>query len=450
MPEIPNGEVVELLVAMVRNACVNDGSVGSGHEHRSVATLEAYFGQRGEIFEPAPGRQSVLYRVPGTDPGAPRLLLIPHLDVVPADEGEWTHDPFEAEIADGYVWGRGTLDMLNVTAAMAALFKRHLHGDAPRLPGDLLFAAVADEEAGGALGAGHLVEDHWESVACDYLLTEIASPPFPSPTGPVIPVTVAEKGPAWRRIRTRGESGHGSQPYARPNALVPLAAAMGVLGSEPSPVLISDEWRSFVADLPIDDELRRRLVNPDLVDEAIDIIAITDPAFARWVHACTHLTVSPNTIRSGTKANTIPGGAVGEVDGRILPGQDQASVDDHFRKVLGPGLRDQLDVETIMEFPATASAPSGPLWEAIGDVAEQVTRTRRLIPAMTPATTDARFFRARGVTAYGVGWFDEKQSFAEMLSAFHGVDERVSIDSVGMTANFLLDVVDRFGERTAQ
>lgn len=450
MSEIPTGEVVDLLVALVRNACVNDGTPDSGHEHRSVETLAAYLGSRGEIVEPHPGRQSVIYRVPGFDPAAPRLLLIPHLDVVPADEGSWTHDPFAAEIADGFVWGRGTLDMLNVTAAMAAVFKRHLDGAAPRLPGDLILAAVADEEAGGRLGAEHLVEHRWDAVGCEYLLTEIAAPPFPSPDGPVVPVTVAEKGPAWRRIRAVGESGHGSQPYARHNALVPLAAAMGILGSGPSPVHIADEWRTFVAQLPIDDALRARLLDPDGVDEAIDVLAISDPAFARWVHACTHLTVSPNVIRSGTKTNTIPGEAVGDVDSRILPGQDEESVDDHFRKVLGPSLWDDLEVERVMDFPATRSEPSGHLWEAIADAAEDVTGTRRLVPAMTPATTDARFFRARGVPAYGVGWFDDSQSFAEMLSSFHGVDERVSVASVGMTANFLMEVVRHFGDRTKE
>lgn len=449
MTTIGDGEVVDLLVALVRNACVNDGTPDSGHEHRSVDTVAAYLGEDGVVVEPHPGRQSVVYRVPGSVPGAPRLLLIPHLDVVPADVSQWTHDPFAADIADGYVWGRGTLDMLNVTAAMTAVFKRYLSGDLAPLPGDLILAAVADEEAGGALGAHHLVEEHWDLVACEAALTEVAAPPFRSGGAAVVPVTVAEKGPSWRRLTTRGLPGHASQPYGRSNALLPLAGAMWRLGTEAAPVAISEEWRRFVAAIPIDAGVAAMLVDPDRVDEAIDVIAAADPSFARWAHACTHLTVSPTVLHSGVKSNVIPDLGSGEVDVRVLPGQDRETVDDHFRKVLGPALFEELDIEPVQEFPATTSPQEGPLWEAIGDAAETVTATRELIPSLTPVATDARFFRARGVPSYGVGWFDDRITFGEMLSSFHGIDERVSVASVGMTARFLGDVVAAFGRRTA-
>jgi acetylornithine deacetylase/succinyl-diaminopimelate desuccinylase-like protein len=145
----------------------------------------------------------------------------------------------------------------------------------------------------------------------------------------------------------------------------------------------------------------------------------------------------------------IPDEGVGDVDVRILPGQDQAAVDDHFRKALGPSLSEEVEIESVLEFPANGSPPSGVLWESIADAAETVTGTRSLIPSMTPVSTDARFFRARGVPAYGVGWFDDRLTFGEMLSAFHGVDERVSVDSVGLTTGFLADVVAAFGRRTA-
>ena len=443
------GDVVELLIAMVRNECVNDGSPESGQEHRSVATLRDFFGAPGVVVEPLPGRQSVVYRVPGSVDGSPRLLLIPHLDVVPADGVGWTHPPFAGVVDDGFVWGRGTLDMLNVTAAMAVVFKRYLEGAADPLPGDLVFAAVADEEAGGVHGARHLVEQHWDLVACDHLLTEVAAPPFRAATGAIVPVTVAEKGPAWRKIATRGSQGHASQPYGRPNALLPLARAMSLLGTQPAPVAISDEWRRFVAAIPIDEQMRAALTDPDAVDDAIDLLAVEDPAFARWVHACTHLTVAPTVILSGTKSNVIPGSGSGDVDVRVLPGQDRATVDDHLRKVLGPDLIEEVEVDIVQEHPATGSPLAGPLWEAIADTAERVTGTRALIPSMTPVATDARFFRARGVPAYGVGWFDDRMSFSEMLSAFHGVDERVSVASVRMTTDFLGDVVAAYGARTS-
>ena len=155
-------ETIPLLQEMIRNACVNDGTPDSGHEHRSVTTLQDYFGRGGTIVEPHPGRQSVVYRVPGKDPNAPTLALLPHLDVVPVTEESWHHDPFGGEVIDGSVWGRGAVDMLNLTAAMAVVFRPYLTGELEPLPGDLVFAAVADEEAGGALGAGHLVAEHWD------------------------------------------------------------------------------------------------------------------------------------------------------------------------------------------------------------------------------------------------------------------------------------------------
>jgi acetylornithine deacetylase/succinyl-diaminopimelate desuccinylase-like protein len=446
---IDGGEVVELLVALIRNACVNDGTADGGHEERSVATLTDYFGSDGLVVEPHPGRQSVVYRVPGRIAGAPRLLLIPHLDVVPAHEAGWSRDPFGGEISDGYVWGRGAVDMLNVTAAMAAVFKRYLTGELEPLPGDLIFAGVADEEAGGIYGAAHLVERHYEEVACEYALTEVAAPSFSTSGGPVLPVTVAEKGPAWKRLTGSGTPGHGSQPYGTHNALVPVAEALSRLGTEPTPVAISDEWRAFVAALSLPGDLEADLLDPDRIDHAIERIAEDDLPFARWVHACTHLTITPTMLDGGLKVNVVPQAAEGYVDIRRAPGQDEAAVDDHFRKVLGPALYEEIDIEPLIEHGASGSPAEGPLWEAIGDAAETHTGSRSLAPAIVPVGTDARFFRERGAVAYGVGLFDEEAAFGEMLAMFHGNDERVSLRSVELTTRMLATVFDRFGHRTA-
>ena len=446
---IPRDEVIELLQTLIRNACVNDGTPDSGHEHRSVATLQKYFDAPGTVIEPHPGRQNLVYRIEGTTPGAPTLLLLPHLDVVPASGDGWTYDPFAATRADGYIWGRGAVDMLNVTSAMAAIFRRYLTGALPPLPGDLVFAATADEEAGSVLGAQHLATEHWELVKCDYVLCEVANPSFTTPDGSVLPVTVAEKGPAWRRMRVRGRSGHGSQPYGTGNALVPVATAMARLAEAPMPVDITAEWMTFVQGLGLDPDLEARLLDPDLVDGAIEDLAVDDPIFARWVHACTHLTVTPTVLNAGLKANVVPEVADGEVDVRKLPGQEEADVDDHFRKAMGTDLYDQIEVEPLLAFPANASPFEGALWEAIGDAAEALAGHRRLLPAITPVATDARFFRARDVVAYGVGLFDDEATFGGMLSMFHGDDERVSEESVGRTTEMLALTLERFAARTA-
>lgn len=445
---IPTDEVVDLLVALIRNECVNDGSPGSGHEERSAATLAAYLNAAGTMVEPSPGRTSIVYRVPGRVPGAPRLLLIPHLDVVPATSADWRRPPFAGIVDEGFVWGRGAVDMLNMTAAMAAVFRRYLHGELPPLAGDLILAAVADEEAGGALGARYLVENRWDLVACEFALTEVAAPAFPSEGGPIIPVTVAEKGPAWRRLRTSGRPGHGSQPYGAANALLPLAAAVDRLGSASTPIVISEEWRRFVVDLPIADDVRRRLLSPDDIDEAIAEIAITDPTFARWAHACTHMTVSPTSLHAGVKVNVIPDDATAELDVRLLPGQDRGDLDAHLEKAVGPELWGRLIVEPVLDEAATRSDAAGPLWSAIDEAAQSIVGDHRLVPALIPVATDARFLRGRGVTAYGVGIFDDTLSFGDMLAMFHGIDERVSVRSVGLTANFLAETMAAFGRRT--
>lgn len=445
---LPAAEVADLLRTLIRNRCVNDGTPDSGHEHRSAATLTSYLGEPEARFEPHPGRVSALWRVPGTRPGAPRLLLLGHTDVVPVSEAGWSVDPFEAVERDGFIWGRGAVDMLNQTASMAAVMRRHLTGEAPPLPGDLLFLAVADEEAGGKLGAGHLTEHHWEQVASEYVLTEIGAPMLAGAEGPGLPVTTAEKGPHWRVVRARGVPGHGSQPYGTANALVPLADAIARLGDAPMPVLISDEWRAFVEAWAPGPALAARLLDPDLIDGAVEDLAADDPGFARWVHACTHLTVSPNTLHAGVKANVVPDAAEAEVDVRLLPGQETSDLLDHFRKVLGPDAVDDLEIVEVESSVAGGSAPEGPLWEAIGDALEAVAGHRRMLPTLIPVATDARYFRRRGSVAYGTAVFDDRVGFGDLLSMFHGHDERVSEASLGLTADHLARTVARFGELT--
>ena len=441
------GEVLELLQALIRNRCVNDGSPGSGHEERSVNTLESYFGRPGVVVEPAPGRQSVVYRVAGTDPGAPALLLMGHLDVVPVTESGWTVDPFGGEVIDGMVWGRGAVDMLNLTASMAVAFKPYLTGQRRPPAGDLIYLAVADEEQGGGLGAEWLMKNRPNLVECDYVLTEIAYPSVHHSDQPTVhPVKVAEKGPCWKILKGTGTPSHGSQPYETDNAVVKVAEAIVAITRTGSPVELTSEWRSFVEGIGWDPGHVSALLDPDRIDNEIEHLAVEDPLLARWVHACTHLTISPNLVSGGTKANTVADRADTSLDMRVLTGQTEEIVHDHLRKVLGP-LYEEIDIEDLIYHPANSSAAEGPLWEAIGDAYEELTGSRRIVPAMTPATTDARFFRAKGIPAYGVGLFDDRVGFSDFLGMFHGNDERIGVDSLGLTARLLHRIIERLPER---
>lgn len=426
-----SSEVIDLLQALIRNECVNDGTTTSGREHRSVATLIDFLGVPGEVFEPAPGRQSLVYRVEGSDPEAPSLALVPHIDVVPVDRSGWSRDPFAAEIVDGMVYGRGAVDMLNITAAMAAAAKPYVTGEAtPR--GDLVLAAVADEEAGGRYGAAALVEERWDLVGADFLLTEVAYPGIGGEHGAMVPVSIGEKGVFWSALRTTGTPGHGSTPYGADNALEKMVAAVHGIFETPSPVAMIEEWEEFVSVLALPEELKDALTDPDQVDEAIETLAVDDPLFARYVHALTHMTVSPNMLDAGVKANIIADRARTDVDIRTLPGMNREFVDSHLQKAMGSA-RDHIDIQPFMDLEATISATGNPLWEAIADGVEDLEGHRNLLPTLMTVGTDARFWRIRGTVAYGVGLYDGRMSFSEMLALFHGHDERVSVASVERT-----------------
>lgn len=437
-----SSETVELLQRLIRNACVNDGTPESGQEHRSVATLREFFGEAGEVFEPIPGRQSLIYRVAGSDSDAPSLALVPHTDVVPVQKEGWTQDPFAADIVDGFVYGRGAVDMLNVTAAMAFAARPYIKGEMkPR--GDLIFIAAADEEAGGVYGAHALVDQRWDLVAADYLLTEVAYPPPSYVDEPTIPVAVGEKGAFWSILKASGTPGHGSAPYGADNALQKMVEALHGIFEAPFPVGISPEWVRFVSALSLDPELKDALSDPDRIDEAIDTLAVTDPLFARYVHAITHMTVSPNMLRSGVKANVIADAATANVDVRALPEMDRDYVDAYLQKSMGRA-RDEIDISPVSDFEATLSPVDNLLWEAIADSVEVLEGHRNLLPTLMNVGTDARFFRKKGTIAHGVGLYDDRMSFSEMLALFHGHDERVSVVSVDRTTDLYRNVLENF------
>jgi len=242
-------DVTDLLQHLIRNACVNDGNVASGHEARSVDTLRAYLDTGGldcATYEPAPGRKSLVARIEGTDPTAPTLLLMGHTDVVPVNADRWRHDPFGGELIDGEVWGRGAVDMLNLTSSMAVAM-RTLADSGFRPRGTLTYLAVADEEALGTWGAHHLVDHEWDAVRADYVITESGGIPIPSSSGLKLPVMVGEKGCYWSTITVRGTPGHGSQPWRTDNALVKAAEVVRRIAGYAPATDINDVWRRFVA-----------------------------------------------------------------------------------------------------------------------------------------------------------------------------------------------------------
>jgi acetylornithine deacetylase/succinyl-diaminopimelate desuccinylase-like protein len=187
----------------------------------------------------------------------------------------------------------------------------------------------------------------------------------------------------------------------------------------------------------------RRLTDVDLLDDEIDRIAVDDPSLARYIHAATHLTFSANVLAAGVKTNIVADRARAEVDIRGLPGMDRELVDSHLRKAMGAG-NEQVDIVPVMDGDATVSPVGNRLWEAIADAVEVLDGHRNLAPTLMTVATDARFWRARGTVGYGVGLFDDRMSFSEMLALFHGHDERVSTRSVERTTELYEQVLERF------
>lgn len=444
MDDALTGQTVELLQQLIRNQCVNDGSVGSGQEVRTSDVLRAYLEGSGldlEVYEPegAPGRTSLVARIEGSEPAAPTLCLMGHTDVVPVTPEHWTRDPFGGELVNGEVWGRGALDMLNLTASQAVVLKALARrGWRPR--GTLVYLACADEEAGGTLGAGHVCKRYWDALRADYLLTENGGTVSGHGDDLAVTVHVGEKGVAWRSLRVKGTPGHGSMPFGADNALVKAAQVVTRLADyRPSPY-VSELWNAYVATLDVEPAVKQALVDPARVDETIAHLA---PGLAKYAWSATHTTFSPNMCRAGVKTNVIPDVVDIEVDIRTIPGDDEDEVRRHLGKALGD-LAEEVVVGKLFSKPASASPIGTPLWDVLDRVVDAHYPGARLLPRLIVGFTDAPYFREHGAVAYGFGLFSRTLTAEAMAGRFHGNDERVDVESLALTTQAWLDTCELF------
>ncbi len=438
--QVVEGEVVELLQQLIRNECVNDDRVESGNEIRSADVLESYLEGSGldiATYDAAPGRRSLVARIEGTDPTAPTLLLMGHTDVVPVNPDGWERDPFGGEVVDGDVWGRGAVDMLNLTASMAVACK-HLarSGFAPR--GTLIYLAVADEEALGDYGAKHLIDHEYDAVRADYVITESGGIPIPSPAGTKLPVIVGEKGTYWCTLHIRGTPGHGSQPFRTDNALVKASEVVRRLSAYQPEARIHEAFERFIRSMGYPDSITGPLLDAASIDETLETLPL---GMARQFHACTHTTLAPTTIAGGSKINVIPDTVSLRVDIRTLPGQDDADVEAMLADALGD-LRDSVEIELVKSDPSSASPADTPLWDTLSRVTKQWYGDAETVPYLSVGATDARFFRWKQAVSSGFGLFSTKMSFEDYGQMFHGDNERVDIESLVLSTQ-LWDAVAR-------
>jgi acetylornithine deacetylase/succinyl-diaminopimelate desuccinylase-like protein len=391
-----------------------------------------------ERFEPTPGRVSIVGRIEGRDPEAPSLCLMGHTDVVPADALGWREDPFGGELIDGEVWGRGAVDMLNLTSSMAVAFRNFARtGFRPR--GDLIFFGVADEEAGSAHGARWMADHESDAIRADYVLTENGGIHSGPSDAPHVSVNVAEKGVAWRRLTVRGAPGHGSMPFRKDNALIKAAAVVQRLADYRPAPRFTELWRTRVETLDITEDLRAALLDPDRIDEVL--AAIPSVGAAGHLHACTHTTVSPNLIGADAmKVNVIPGSVTIEVDVRTLPGEGPEEVDGHLRDALGD-LFEEVETTPLMNDQASTSRTDTPLWDSLQRAVNVPFPTARLTPQLVVGFTDARIYREMGAVAYGAGLFSPSLDAGEFGLRFHGHDERIDTESLALTTRLWHHVV---------
>jgi acetylornithine deacetylase/succinyl-diaminopimelate desuccinylase-like protein len=428
--------VVDLTQQLIRNRCVNHATAESGEEIRNADVLRTVVEGTGldvERLDSSPGRSNLVVRIEGSDPDAPSMCWLGHTDVVPVNEERWRHDPFGGELIDGFVWGRGAVDMFNLTASMAVAFRR-LASSGFRPRGTLIYAAVADEEAGGRYGAEYLIRDHPDAVRCDYLITESGGFPLPSPSGIRLPYLADEKGPLWATMRVKGTAGHGSMPFRTDNALVKAAEIVRRLAAYRSRTRLDDAWRGFVEGLGIPAELAGPLLQEDGFAEAIEMLPL---GISKMAYSCTHTTITPTVLTTGHNTNVIPDEVTIKLDIRVLPGDGPDEVRAMIDEALG-----ELAPEAEVTFPhpgdvATSSPQSSPLVDSLQRVASGFYPGATLLPMRMVGTTDARHFRRElGTAAYGFGLFSQKLGLDDLATMGHGDNERVDVDSLEMCTDF--------------
>ena len=426
----PQEEVVGLCRDLIRFASVNDGT-GRGKGEREaaehVAALLAEVGLEPQVFESAQNRTSVVTRVEGEDRTRPALLIHGHLDVVPAEPKEWTYDPFAGEIADGMLWGRGAVDMLDMDAMTLAVVRDRMRtGRKP--PRDVVLAFVADEEAGGVFGAQWLVQNQPELFeGCTEAISEVGG--FSLSVNDdlrLYMVETAQKGMAWMRLTATGTAGHGSM-VNHDNAVTALCEAVARVGRHEFPVHVTKTVRAFLGE--IGDAFGLEL-DPDDMQATVAKLG----PLARVVGATLRNTANPTMLDAGYKHNVVPGRASAMVDGRYLPGFAE-EWEREIDEVLGPDVvREYVHYDIALE-----TEFEGALVDAMSRSLRAEDPGARAVPYMLSGGTDAKSFSRLGMRCFGFAPL-RLPADLDFSGMFHGVDERVPLDSL----RFGVRVLDRF------
>ena len=436
----PDAEVIDICQRLVRIDSSNYGANGARGETEVadvVAELLAEIGVTSTRYSAVEGRPCLVADwVPeGTDTSRPFLLLHGHSDVVPAAAEDWTVDPFSGEIRDGFLWGRGTLDMKDFLAMiLSAIRARHRRGEVPSRP--IRFILFADEEGSGDLGSTWMGQNHPEVFdGVTEAISEVGGFSLPTPSGKrAYVVQSAEKGLWWFRMKATGLAGHGSMHNPN-NAVTRLAAAVNRIAGHQWPDLRHPVQEEFLARAA---ELWNLTIDRDNVERSL---APLGPLALMAGSGCTNM-VTPTVLDAGYKANVIPSRATAELDARFIPGHEDEMIAT-IKELAGEGI----EFETISTKPSVEAPWRGTAVDAITSALQAEDDGAVVLPFLNPAGTDGKGFgelpNGRHIDCYGCTPLRLPEDF-EFLSLFHGVDERVPLDALQFGAR----VVDRILEES--
>jgi acetylornithine deacetylase/succinyl-diaminopimelate desuccinylase-like protein len=424
-------EVIEICRDLLRIDTTNTGdletSAGERVAAEYVAEKLAEVGLRPEIHESAPGRANVVARFEGADPSRDALLIHGHLDVVPADAAEWSVDPFGGELKDGYLWGRGAIDMKDFDAMVLALVRK-MRREGRKPPRDVVLAFVADEEAGSTYGAQFLVEQHphyFEGVT--EAIGEVGGFSVSvSSEQRLYLIETAQKGIDWLRLHAKGRPGHGSM-INDDNAVTAVAEAVARVGRHRFPVVMTPTVRAFLEQVSQILGIELDLDDPEAAVGKIGPIAMI-------IGATLRNTANPTRLAAGYKDNVIPGRASATIDCRTLPGQSEL-FEAQLREIVGP----DIELEYIHRQAALETTFDGDLVQAMSAALKAEDPGALPVPYMLSGGTDAKQFDKLGIRCFG---FSPLRLPADLNfgALFHGIDERVPVEGL----QFGVRVLDRF------
>lgn len=427
-------ETLDLLRRLIALQSVNDLTPDSGNEEAAANLFESFFDGLPvdiERIEPHPGRTTLVVTLRGTDPSAQPLTFLGHTDVVPVDEKHWTHPPFAGEISEGSIWGRGSVDMLHLTAAMAVVTRRlaeEVSRGGARPTGTLTFVAAADEEARGGLGVPWIGEHRVDAFPWDAQLSEMGGAHIRGARGKdSVVVIVGEKGAAQRRLHVRGDAGHGSIPLGRVSAVEMLARVSRALSQAQWPQASDEIWAGFVRAFEFDSELEESLISGTYRGDYGEFGDL-----AAYAHAVSHMTVAQTVARAGGPINVLPSSGELELDIRTLPGQSDDDVDRAITEALGE-LADHVTIERLLSEQATASSIDTKLYRAIEETLTQANPGAKVVPILFPGGSDLRVGRHKGGVGYGFGSCSSGATLGQVYSQLHAHDEHIAVEDVVST-----------------